>query len=316
MQESRSGKGLKKSGITLLIAGLTLGIPCQVVSSNMGSTRLEFVLMFLSFLGTFMLFSGLFLFWRGRQYTAKANVERIVTDSNPDVLYLRDFRSDFSTAWYLFWFFTRGWGLATEEEQLADALRPFGDLIAIGHPGEHLPIPGAARIYASEGEWRELVKQQMQAARLVIIKAGIGQNLFWELTQAVEIVESQKLLILVLSMKAKEYESFRSKVTHALSLSLPPGTQLKCRLGRVHGLIDCGVDWQPSVLPFRIPFSQQSVFAPFQSYFRFALRPVFERFGLELQPPPNRFWLNMTLQVVSLVFLILLFYFLIRGAFR
>ena len=74
-------------------------------------------------------------------------------------------------------------------------LRPFGDLIAIGRPGERLPTPGAARIYTSDEEWKDVVKRQMQAAQLVVIRADVGENVFWELTQAVKTLNPQKLLI-------------------------------------------------------------------------------------------------------------------------
>ncbi len=65
-------------------------------------------------------------------------------------------------------------------------LRPFGDLVAIGQPGEGLTKPGAARIYASDEEWKDAVKRQMQAAQLVVIRAGAGENILWELKKAVE----------------------------------------------------------------------------------------------------------------------------------
>jgi hypothetical protein len=108
----------------------------------------------LSFL---MILGGAFLFWRGRQYAAKANAERILTDSDPHVLYLRAFRSDTSIKGYLFLVDPGAGvsGMTTQEEQLAEVLRPFGDLVAIGRPGEQLPTPGAARIYASDAEWKE-----------------------------------------------------------------------------------------------------------------------------------------------------------------
>jgi hypothetical protein len=127
--------------------------------------------------------------------------------------------------------------LATEEEQLADVLRPIGDLVAIGQPGESLPIPGAARIYASDEEWKEVVKGQMQAARLVIIRAGEGKNLLWELKQAVETLNPQKLLILVLDMEAKDYESFRTNVKSVLGVSLPEGTTMRRHREPIRGFI-------------------------------------------------------------------------------
>jgi hypothetical protein len=233
---------------------------------------------------------GAFLVWRGRQYAAKADAERILTDDKP-VLYLRSFRSDQSTVGYVVanaMVEPSESVLATEEEQLADVLRPIGDLVAIGQPRESLPKPGAARIYASDEEWKEIVKGQMQAARLVIIRAGEGKNLLWELKQAVETLNPRKLLILVLDMKAK---------------ALPESTTLRRRWGPIRGFIGFGADWKPTVFPLRVPdmylrctFSSRP---PFIDRSKFALRPVFESFGLEWQPPPG--WQPMPRIIQKLV---------------
>jgi hypothetical protein len=67
---------------------------------------------------------------------------------------MRPFRSD-ST--FLRAFLGSGLG-KTEEEQLADVLRPFGELVTIGRPGESLPTPDAARIYTSDEEWKDVIK--------------------------------------------------------------------------------------------------------------------------------------------------------------
>ncbi len=253
----RSGTAAKIIGVTLFVSGVILAVVWNLINySGMDTRRLGFFIPLSLYLPFLLIPGGAFLFWRGRQYGAKADAERIVTDPNPDVLYLRAFRSDPSTKGYVFFTWVRlGWGLATEEEQLADVLRPFGDLVAIGQPGEGLPKPGAARIYASDEEWKEIVKGQMQAARLVIIRAGAGENLLWELKQAVETLNPQKVLILVLNMKA---------------------------------------DWKPSVLQLpRLPTFRRSVFKPYRQLFKLALRPVFERFGLEWQPQPVVFWVNV-----------------------
>ena len=63
----------------------------------------------------------------------------------------------------------------------------------------------------------------MRAARLVVIRAGVGENLLWEAKHAFETLNPQKVLILVLNMKAKDYESFRTKVNPLLGVSLPEG---------------------------------------------------------------------------------------------
>jgi hypothetical protein len=308
---ARRGTARKRIGVTLIVVG-GIGMMLQQVfnfipHSDTVTGRMLWVLPFFYFLSLPMFLWGAFLFWRGRQYAAKADAERIVTDSNLDVLYLRAFRSDPSTAKYVFRSLLAVWGAGwtTEEEQLADVLRPFGDLVAIGRPGEALPEPGAARIYASNEEWKDVVEGQMRAARLVVIRAGVGENLLWELKQSVKTLSPQKLLILVLNMKAKCYESFRTTVNPELSMSLPEGATLRreftrlqfvlhqfgldqevTSFGRVSGFIGFAADWKPSFFPLRAPYLRRSFFKPYRPFFKFALRPVFESFGLEWQPPP------------------------------
>jgi len=238
----------------------------------LGESKLLFAILALP---TILLFAGAFLSWRGRQYAAQASVESIITDAKPHLLYLRPFRSDYTTRREVF---SHEFFATTEEEQLADVLRPFGELVAIGRPGESLPTPGAARIYTTDAEWRDVVKRQMQTARLAVIMAAVGENVLWELTQAVGTLEPQKLLILVLEMKAKDYESFRTKATPILGVSLPERA-----IGRVSGFISFAANWKPSFLAFKAPYFRSG---SFKSRAKYALRPVFESFGLEWQPPP------------------------------
>jgi hypothetical protein len=240
----------------------------------LGESKLLFAILTLP---TILLFAGAFLSWRGRQYAAQVKVESVITDAKPHLLYLRSFRSDYTTTKEVF----RSEFATTEEEQLADVLRPFGELVAIGRPGEGLPTPGAARIYASDEEWKEVVKRQMQTARLVVTRAAVGENVLWELTQAVEALEPQKVLILVLEMTAKDYESFRTKANPILGVSLP-GARATWRRG-VSGFISFAANWKPSFLALKAPYFRSG---SFKSLAKYALRPVFESFGLEWQPPP------------------------------
>jgi hypothetical protein len=300
---TRSGRAYKRIGAILVVAGVA-GMTLSEVSVTIHSSINRWLMPanYTAFqpLGLLMTFVGAFLIWRGRQYAAKAAAERIVTDSNPDVLYLRAFRSDPSVKGFVLLSLRWGSGLETQEEQLADVLRPIGDLVAIGRPGEALPTPGAARIYASDEEWKKVVKGQMQAARLVIIRAGGSENLLWELKHAVETLNPQKVLILVLKMKAKDYESFRTEVNPVLSVSLPEGATF-VQFKRVSGFIGFSADWKPSVFPIGVPYFRRDVYKPYRQLFKFALRPVFESFGLEWQPPPNVFWLNVIFNLVGLL---------------
>lgn len=281
----RSGWARKISGVTLIIAGTMLVLIQQLLVAS-GTDPVSVWVGFCAALAPFLTLGGLFLFWRGSQYAAKADAERIFIDQKPEVLYLRPFRSDSSTAKYVFSTVTPMLsGLETEEEQLADVLRPFGDLVAIGRPGEELPEPGAARMYVSDEKWKEVVKLRMQAARLVIIRTGGGENLLWELAQAVETLKPEKLLILALGMNVKDYESFRTKADSLLNVSLPEGAETMQRFDQVSGFIVFAADWKPSFFPLQAPYFRTSLFKPYRSLFKFALKPVFERFGLEWQPP-------------------------------
>src|SRR6516164_11841706 len=230
----RSGTTWKRAGVALMVVGSVSGV---VLSGSpgwpiLGESKLLFAILALP---TILLFAGAFLSWRGRQYAAQASVESIITDAKPHLLYLRPFRSDYTTRREVF---SHEFFATTEEEQLADVLRPFGELVAIGRPGESLPTPGAARIYTTDEEWKDVVKRQMQATRLVVIRAAVGENVLWELTQAVKTVDPQKLLILVMKMKAEEYESFRAKANPILGVSLPEGAIL-WRFGRLYGFSEC-----------------------------------------------------------------------------
>jgi hypothetical protein len=59
--------------------------------------------------------------------------------------------------------FSSGW--LTDVERLREMLQPFGDLVAIGKPGETLPTPGAARL--GDGGWVAGV-----AAKAAMLLAG------------------------------------------------------------------------------------------------------------------------------------------------
>ena len=98
-------------------------------------------------------------------------------------------------------------------------------------------MTGAAHIYASNEEWKHVVKRELDAARLVIIRAGERESLFWELKEAVDTLTPQKV-ILVLDMKLRHYECFRANVDRVLQISLPSGAVLwRPRLRFISGFL-------------------------------------------------------------------------------
>jgi len=281
----------KKAGFALMAVALTYGWVFSFVNSWIWGYNYKVLWAILYALSPTLLFSGAFLYWRGRQFVAQAGAESIITDHKSHLLYLRPFRSDVTTTKELL----RAGLATTEEEQLADVLRQFGELVAIGRPGERLPTPGAARIYTSDEEWKDVVKRQMLASRLVVIRAAVGENVLWELTQAVRTLEPQKLLILILKMKSQDYESFRTKANPILGVSLPERTTV-WRFGRVSGFISFAANWKPSFLVLKAPYFRSG---SFKSPAMYALRPVFESAGLEWQPPPIS-----VKQIVQLIYLV------------
>ena len=188
-------------------------------------------------------------------------------------------------------------GVITEEEQLRDVLRPFGDLVAIGRPGEKLPTPGAARLYVSDAEWQSVVSDQMRSAALVIIRAGHSTGLLWELKQAFESLDPTKLLILVLNMKSKDYAAFREEMSKMLGVVFPVFDGFT-GFSRVSGFVRFSSDWTPNMLRLYAPYLRRTIYKPYQPLFQCGLKPVFRDFGLEWQMPP----VSILAVVVKLLF--------------
>jgi hypothetical protein len=282
-KQPSTGLALKVAGIALIALGALLYAVLGGPDDNPAA-----------FLGVFVMIAGIIVHFRGRQHAARARAQgpqSPLSDSKPDVLYLRSFRTDPSSKLKKLKVLQSG--LSTEEEQLADVLRPFGDLIAIGQPGEPLPIPGATRMYASDSEWKALVLDRMRVAPLVVIRAGTGAGLLWEFGQGVEVLKPERVLVLVLDIAVREYAEFTDQVRKSFGLRLPALEPF--------GLLNALTDYRknPSkVQPGFIRFSSGwiSEFLPMPSTiitagyndlkksFNLALRPVFEENGVTWRP--------------------------------
>jgi hypothetical protein len=83
------------------------------------------------------------------------------------------------------------------EESIADQLRPFGPLVAIGKPGETLPQLGASRNYYSGSEWQAAALELMREAVLIVVIAGLSPGLRWELEALAHAGHQSKLLVLM-----------------------------------------------------------------------------------------------------------------------
>ena len=175
-------------------------------------------------------------------------------------------------------------GLASEEEQLADVIRPFGRLVAIGRPGEGLPTPGAARMYVADKAWQTLVNEQMSLARLVIVRLGASGGLLRELRRAREVVDPRRLLLVVLGLRGERLEQAIAGAERALGvrISRPTGRFL---IARRAGVYRFSSTWQPEFLVIRAPLMRRSSYKSFRSGFKFALQPVFDDFDIPWARP-------------------------------
>jgi hypothetical protein len=276
-----SGTGLKRAGFVLIVLGGLLYAAMGGVDSENPFVWLVAPLMI----------GGLLLHFRGRQQAARAVAESSgspLRDSRPHVLYLRSFKTDPATPFKKLFS-----GFTTEEEQLADVLRPFGNLVAIGRPGEPLPLPGATRMYATESEWKELVLDRMRSAPLVVIRAGGGPGLAWEVAQAFSTLRPKQILVLVLNLALHDYRIFANLVRDHTQLALPAidpcgpmWTVVDFRYNptkALPGFLIFSDDWSPAFLPLPFTLSRFG-YNDLKKAFNATLRPVFERHGVDWHP--------------------------------
>jgi hypothetical protein len=303
---------MKEIGIVLLFVGFLLGGASEITISGFSKDEMdawESFMGLIKFIATIMLLMGGFLYWRGRQHETLRTAGRALYDSKPDVLYLRAFETDASFHEYLgkiiFHESIRSAISGTEEEQLREALEPFGDLIAIGKPGETLPTPGAARLYASDAEWKNVVAKQMERARLVVIRAGSSAGLLWELEQAVQVLNPKKVVILVFNMWQKKYEAFRKEAERTFKCTFPKADEIG-RFWRVSGFIRFSANWEPTFLPLRMPYYRRSTYKPYRRLFKFALGPVFQEYGLDWRPPRISIWRSLVLVFWGLLIIVVI----------
>jgi TM2 domain-containing membrane protein YozV len=160
--------------------------------------------------------SGIVQLRRGWKYDAVPAEKLLEEDPRPPVVYIRSFKDDDKIIlgsrlrrWYstVFGYLTA----ITMEQELAIIMNRVGPVVAIGKPGELLPELGAARLYASDDEWRAVITDLMKRASLVVVRAGATANLRWEIDQAATLL-SRRQLILVSWAQGKEAKAFDEDV--------------------------------------------------------------------------------------------------------
>lgn len=170
------------------------------------------------------------------------------SDPRQPVLYLRSFAVDEllartgETAMDYF---------RTEEERLARAFAQIGPLVAIGRPGEPLPPAGAPRVYVGD-DWQHTVRELLGRAQLVLIGAGRGDGLRWELELVRATVDPRRVVIL-LPFGTWEYDRFRSGVDDLFPHPLPDVASLPDPDDHgIRAALRFHEDWTGELVQFRI----------------------------------------------------------------
>jgi hypothetical protein len=284
------GRATRIIGIGLLVVGALLPFGLRFVQEAP---------LLLYLLPAALLVIGGFTFYRGRQLSARRAAPADLTTAGPRVLYLRAFTSDPTTVKQsLYPLLTVGLfsGLTSDEEQLVEVLRPFGRMVAIGQPGEWLPDPGAARVYRDDNAWQATVDEQMRLARLVIIRIGSGEGLQWELRHARAVVDPSRLLLFCARLSRSKLRRAIARAEDALELRLPPPHGA--------GFYRFYAAWQAQFLRIRAPLLRRSSYKPLRSGSMYALRPVFDQFGI-VWTRPRISKLMVFAAVVAALFLLL-----------
>ena len=174
-------------------------------------------------------------------------------DSSRVVLYLRSFADDESG---------RGTHLLpllipaifTHEEQLAAAFERLGRFEAIGLPEETLLPIGAARRQVDRDTWRVEVSAMMEAARLIVIRAGATPGLQWEIERAIALNRPRDTMLLV-PHSQDAYTAFVAITRTTFPFPLPEWTAFADTPSNanVAGVVRFAADWHPQALAVRLP---------------------------------------------------------------
>ncbi|WP_306317462.1 MULTISPECIES: MFS transporter [unclassified Streptomyces] len=182
----------------------------------------------------------------------------------------------------------------TVEEMLSGTLAPAGRLIAVGHPEDELPPPGAARVYLPWDNWEPTVLALMERAGLVVLGTGPARGTLWEFGQAVRRCAPARLVVLVYSDPA-EYAVFRTVADRLLPAGrhlpdLPEPARPRRWIGGypLKGLIVFDDDWRPTLLPVDLAVTRTRIRGRLNEDVRLQLWTLFQRAlgRLGLRPPP------------------------------
>ena len=199
---------------------------------------------------------------RGKRHRVLLADEIRKKDARPPVTYLRSFKGERS--------------LNSQEQILARIFTDVGPLIAIGRPGENLPLLGASRMYVADDDWQATVQRFIAESRLTIIRIDQTDGLLWEVKHAINNCRPEQVALLV-PPQGSAYDAFKATADTFLRWPLPPNPYKKKAQRAISGVVYFLDDWTPEIVPLRAPFSRNY---DQDAQFKYAFQPAFDRLGL------------------------------------
>lgn len=172
--------------------------------------------------------------WRrlAQRLTTRGALSELLQGSGPFFLYLRPFAADRDAPTNAEVFDRL---LAPErrdgiEEDLARSLGRTGPLVALGRPGETVPLLGARRFYvaAAPGDperetrtWKTSITVLAAQARLVILRPGVSPGVHWEYLLCATRVPRNRLIVRIGPDDWEGYYGLARFLRERLGLELP-----------------------------------------------------------------------------------------------
>lgn len=182
----------------------------------------------------------------GRSLAVDSAADVEAKDRRPPVVLLRAFASDIVRSQEE----PYGFGaVKTVEECIANSFSSVGPPIAVGRPNEVLRPLGFHRLYLSQGSWQLEVAGLVRRAALLVVVAGEGQGLSWEIEHITKTVEPRRIILFVPGAGSlKRFE--------ALSAGLFPRGLLAPDSGasEPEGLIFFDGSWNPRFVSLATPW--------------------------------------------------------------
>lgn len=181
-----------------------------------------------------LIIGPLLLYRQGHRHFVPSAADVEATDARAPFLYLRSFEIDQR--------------LDVHEEALARLFAPDGPFLAIGDPHAPLPSLAAARDFLPADQWKDVVLERMERARLILLVAGSTPGLAWEIEQCRRVGRPSKLVVIV-PTGAENYAAFCG-LCQLTGLPLPGYDVFDGARGPIAGVIAFDGDWQPHTRDF------------------------------------------------------------------